>query len=116
MSRRMLALAAFFSTAMVAPVLADPIEGTWRMPSGNNAEIKQCGGEFCLTYTNGPNSGKTFGRMSPAGAGAYRGTVTDYTRGGKEFSGKGTLEGNTLSVSGCVLGGLICRSQELSRI
>ena len=94
---------------------ADPIEGTWRMPSGSDAAIKPCGGDFCLTYLNGPNSGKTFGRMKPAGGGAYEGTVTDYTRGGREFNGKGQLQGDTLSVSGCVLGGLICRSQELKR-
>lgn len=116
MSKTVWAAAAILSVVMTAPALADPIEGNWRMPSGNNAEIKPCGGEFCLTYTNGPNAGKTFGRMAPTGGTGYRGTVTDYTRGGKEFSGKGTLSGNTLSVSGCVLGGLICRSQELTRL
>lgn len=117
MFKRVFALAAVTMALLATPVLADPIEGSWRMPSGNNAEIKSCdGGAFCLTYTNGPNSGKTFGRMNAEGSGAYRGTVTDYTRGGREFSGKGTLSGDTLSVSGCVLGGLICRSQELNRL
>jgi uncharacterized protein (DUF2147 family) len=106
-----LALAALTSAAA-----ADPIEGTWRMPSGNDARIAPCGGDFCLTYVNGPNKGKTFGKMTPSGAGAYQGTVTDYTKGGKEYSGKGKLTGDTLSVSGCVLGGLICRSQSLTRL
>lgn len=101
--------------ALSGAALADPIEGTWRMPSGNNATIAACGSDFCLTYVNGPNAGQTFGRMRPSGNGQYEGTVTDYTRGGREFSGKGQLSGNTLSVSGCVLGGLICRSQELTR-
>jgi len=105
------------AAAMLAgPAAADPIEGTWRMPSGNNAAIAPCGPEFCLTYVNGPNKGKTFGRLKAAGAGAYAGTVTDYTRGGKEFTGKGKLEGDMLSVSGCILGGLICRSQDLRRV
>ncbi|WP_182085629.1 DUF2147 domain-containing protein [Aureimonas sp. ME7] len=95
---------------------ADPIEGTWRMPSGNDARIAACSGGFCLTYVNGPNKGKTFGQMKPSGGGNYEGTVTDYTKGGKEYSGKGKLTGDTLSVSGCVLGGLICRSQALTRL
>ncbi|WP_244492545.1 DUF2147 domain-containing protein [Aureimonas sp. AU22] len=111
MALTFLALAALTSAAA-----ADPIEGTWRMPSGNDARIAPCGGDFCLTYVNGPNKGKTFGKMTPSGAGAYQGTVTDYTKGGKEYSGKGKLTGDTLSVSGCVLGGLICRSQSLTRL
>ncbi len=53
---------------------------------------------------------------SATGAGTYEGTVTDYTRNGREFTGKGKLQGDTLLVSGCVLGGLICRSQDLKRI
>ncbi|WP_019996433.1 DUF2147 domain-containing protein [Aureimonas ureilytica] len=97
-------------------VQADPIEGRWKMPSGNDATIAPCGSDFCLTYVNGPLKGKRFGKMSAAGTGTYEGTVTDYTRNGREFSGKGKLSGDTLSVSGCVLGGLICRSQELKRI
>lgn len=108
-------LAVALALAGTVAAYADPIEGNWRMPSGSDAAIAPCGGDFCLTYLNGPNSGKTFGRMKPTGAGTYEGTVTDYTRGGREFTGKGRLQGDTLSVSGCVLGGLICRSQELTR-
>ncbi len=101
--------------ALTGAALADPIEGQWRMPSGANATIAACGGQFCLTYVDGPNAGRTFGRMSATGPNRYEGTVTDYTRGGREFSGRGTLQGNTLNVQGCVLGGLICRSQQLTR-
>lgn len=115
--KKLLAAAALFALAASAGAAhADPIEGTWRMPSGNNATIAPCGNQFCLTYVNGPNAGQTFGRMTATGNGRYEGTVTDYTRGGREFTGKGTLNGNKLSVSGCVLGGLICRSQELTRV
>ncbi|MFD2237081.1 DUF2147 domain-containing protein [Aureimonas populi] len=113
--RSLLAATLLALAASTGAARADPIEGTWRMPSGNNATIAACGAEFCLTYVNGPNAGQTFGRMKATGNGRYEGTVTDYTRGGREFSGKGTLSGNSLSVSGCVLGGLICRSQELTR-
>ncbi len=108
----------FVLASLGIPTLAraDPIEGRWKMPSGNDATIAPCGSDFCLTYVNGPLKGKRFGKMSASGIGSYEGTVTDYTRNGREFSGKGKLSGDTLSVSGCVLGGLICRSQELKRI
>ncbi|WP_185983090.1 DUF2147 domain-containing protein [Aureimonas mangrovi] len=114
--KSLLAAGLLVLVASTGAALADPIEGTWRMPSGNNATIAPCGSQFCLTYVNGPNAGQTFGRMTATGNGRYEGTVTDYTRNGREFTGKGTLSGNTLSVSGCVLGGLICRSQELTRV
>ncbi|WP_061977856.1 MULTISPECIES: DUF2147 domain-containing protein [unclassified Aureimonas] len=106
------------AAGLLFPALAqaDPIEGRWKMPSGNDATIAPCSGGFCLTYVNGPFKGKQFGRMTPSGTGTYEGTVTDYTRNGREFTGKGKLSGDTLSVSGCVLGGLICRSQELKRV
>ncbi|WP_102957799.1 DUF2147 domain-containing protein [Mangrovicella endophytica] len=96
--------------------LADPIEGNWKMPSGYAAKIAPCSGGYCLTYTSGPFAGKQFGKMQRTGDNAYKGTVTDYTKGGKEYSGKGKIDGGTLSVSGCVLGGLICRSQSLTRL
>lgn len=114
--RRVLLAAACFGLAMTGAAHADPIEGKWRMPSGYDARIAPCGSAFCLTYTNGPHKGKTFGQMQPQGGGQYAGTVTDYTKGGKQYSGKGSLSGNTLSISGCVLGGLFCRSQSLSRL
>ena len=34
----------------------------------------------------------------------------------KTYKGKGKLNGNSLSMSGCVLGGLICQSQKWSRL
>ncbi|KQT88271.1 DUF2147 domain-containing protein [Aurantimonas sp. Leaf443] len=115
MTKRIAAMAAAVACMAAGPALADPIEGSWKMPSGHSATIAACGDAFCLTYTSGPNKGKTFGRLAPEGRG-YAGTVTDYTKGGKQYKGKGSLEGNTLSVSGCVLGGLICRSQALTRL
>ena len=114
--KRLMVAAAGLSLTMAGIAHADPIEGTWKMPSGYNAKIAPCSEGFCLTYTTGPYKGKTFGTMKPSGGGAYSGSVTDYTKGGKQYSGKGQIDGNSLSVSGCVLGGLICRSQELKRI
>ena len=114
--KTMMMAAAGFGLMMAGTANADPIEGNWKMPSGYNARIAPCSAGYCLTYTTGPYKGKTFGTMKPSGGGAYAGSVTDYTKGGKQYSGKGKLSGNSLSVSGCVLGGLICRSQQLNRL
>ena len=115
--KRLILAAVGFGLMLAGAAHADPIEGTWKMPSGYNARIAPCKAGFCLTYINGPYKGKTFGTMTPTGGGAYTGSLTDYTKGGKQYSGKGRLDGdNALSVSGCVLGGLICRSQQLNRL
>ena len=44
------------AASLIVPTLAqaDPIEGRWKMPSGNDATIAPCEGGFCLTYVNGP--------------------------------------------------------------
>jgi uncharacterized protein (DUF2147 family) len=46
--------------------------------------------------------------------GAYKGTVNKLDEG-KTYNGKASVSGNTLSLSGCVLGGLICKSEKLTR-
>ena len=111
------ALIALGSTlALGAAAHADPIEGVWLMPSGHQAEAAPCEAGYCLTYIDGPNEGKTFGEFAPTEEGKYKGDLTDYTKGGKTYSGKGEVMGDTLSVSGCILGGLICRSKEFTRV
>ena len=46
---RRLAVMAVALAATTGAAMADPIEGTWRMPSGNDARIASCGDGFCLT-------------------------------------------------------------------
>ncbi len=48
--------------ALTGAAMADPIEGTWRMPSGNDARIASCSAGFCLTYVNGPNRARPSAR------------------------------------------------------
>lgn len=109
-----LALGATFMFAGAA--WADPIEGQYQMPSGYHAKIAPCGGGFCITYTNGPFSGKTFGTFKSTGNGTYAGQITDYTDGEKKYKGKAKISGKDVVVSGCVLGGLICRDQSFKRL
>jgi len=53
--------------------------------------------------------------MSPSGADQWRGTLYRYTDG-QTFSGTMKMTGqNTMELSGCVMGGIICRAQTWSR-
>lgn len=109
-----------FSAAVVAAVLAtgvayaDPIEGNWRTEAGSTAKISACGGDFCIKLISGSHSGKQIGKMTASG-GAYTGTITDPNTD-KTYRGKASISGSVLKMSGCVLGGLICQSQNWPRL
>lgn len=92
---------------------ADPIEGRWQTEDGPVAAIAACGSAFCITGT-GKDAGKKAGEMMANGDGTYAGTITR-PKNGKTYSGKAVLSGNSLKVSGCVLGGLFCESQTWRR-
>lgn len=96
-----------------AALAADPIVGNWRTDSGETAAITG-GGPFAITLKTGKHAGKRIGSMSASGGGKYAGEITDPAND-KTYSGKATLSGNNLKMSGCVLGGLICRSQNWKR-
>ena len=109
----MFALAALLATSGLA--FADDIEGRWKTDSGATAEIASCGSAFCITLRDGAHKGKRIGRMSADGDNRYSGDITDPAND-KTYSGKATLSGKALSMKGCVLGGLICRGQNWTRL
>lgn len=113
--KAMLALASL--AMMAAAAHADPIEGTYRTPeTGATAKVAACGGSFCMTYTSGEHSGKQFATMKPNGDGTYSGKLRNYAEGGKEYTGKAKIQGRDIVVSGCVLGGIICKSRTFKRL
>ena len=101
-------LALFATSAM-----ADPIEGMWERPNGILVKFAACGSSFCATAETGPHAGGNAGKLAPA-SGKYAGTLTDL-EAGKTYSGKGSISGSTLTVSGCILGGLFCKSEAWTR-
>ena len=88
---------------------ADPIVGKWKRPNGIVVQFSPCGSGFCASPITGPNAGKSAGKLSPSGNGKYKGTLTDLENN-KTYSGKGSIAGSTLTVSGCVLA-VLCRSE-----
>lgn len=102
-----LALAA--TLILTGAALADPIEGNWKTQSGETASISG-GGSFSITLKTGKYAGKTIGSLKATGDSKYAGSITDPATD-KTYSGKASISGSTMKMSGCVLGGLICKNQ-----
>lgn len=106
------ALAAILASG--AALAAEPIEGTWKRPNGTLIKYAPSGGgKFCGTVLTGEYKGKSIGCMSGKGN-DYKGEVNKLDEG-KTYSGKATVSGNTLALAGCVFGGMICKSENLTR-
>lgn len=112
---RRLSVAVAASILMAGAAYADPIEGKWRTEAGSTAQISPCGGAFCIKLISGSHSGKQIGKMTASGASSYSGSITD-PGNDKTYKGKASIAGSKLSLSGCVLGGLLCRSQTWNKL
>ncbi len=111
MKRLILAVAGL--AAMTVPALADPIEGTWKRPNGTLIKYSGSGSRYCGTVLTGDYAGKSIGCMNGTG-GSYKGKVNKLDEG-KTYNGKASVTGNNLKLSGCVLGGVICKTETLAR-
>ncbi|MDA0187825.1 MAG: DUF2147 domain-containing protein [Proteobacteria bacterium] len=104
---------------------ADPLIGDWRTAADDNGNsgiirITQCGTSLCGTLVQSfdsagnPIQSENTGRQliwdtNPTGeAGQYRGMLHSPDRG-RDYRSRLALSGNALTVSGCVMGGAICR-------
>ncbi|MEP6018909.1 MAG: DUF2147 domain-containing protein [Paracoccaceae bacterium] len=118
-----LALAAIIALGTASGALAaDPLEGLWRTAKDDNGnsgliEVKPCGAKLCGTLVKSFDSSgasvssdqlgrKIISETVASGGGNYKGKVYSPDRD-KTYNSKLVLSGNTLKVSGCVLG--ICR-------
>jgi uncharacterized protein (DUF2147 family) len=106
--------------------MADPVEGTWQTAPDDNGNIghvriEPCAAAFCgtlvaafdssLARVDSPNIGRQIvWDMVPDGDGAYAGGRIWAPDRDRTYVGKMRLDGtDRLTVSGCVLGGAICR-------
>ena len=110
-----LSLMAAATLFMAGAASADPIEGNWRTQSGATAAIHNCGGAFCITLKSSQYKGKQIGRFAAQGPNEYTGSITD-PETDRTYNGRGSLRGRTLQMKGCVLGGLICKSQTWTKL
>jgi uncharacterized protein (DUF2147 family) len=121
--------AAAVALAFATPALADPAEGVWKTQVDDGAyahvTIGKCGANVCGVISRtfnetgeykSENLGKQIVRnMTPVGGGKYEGKVWRPSNN-KIYIGKIALNGNSLKLSGCVAGGLLCSKQTWSRI
>lgn len=126
-------LAAAAVAALATAASADAVDGLWKTQPGETGDylhvsIGPCGSAICGTIDNvfAPNGDERLGDenvgkqiifdMIPDGDGAYGNGKIWAPDNGKTYNGKMSLNGNTLTVKGCVAGGLICRGQDWARI
>ena len=116
-------LASGFLAAGAAPALADP-SGTWLRENGESRiRVAKCGAALCGTVSwlkDPANSKSKVGQrvifdMVPNGENTWQGQAFN-PEDGKNYTGKMTLSGATLTTAGCVAGGWICRSVSWSRV
>jgi uncharacterized protein (DUF2147 family) len=143
MTRHLMAAAAFlFLTGTGSAIAAEPI-GTWLTQGGNSrVRIADCGGALCgtIVWLKEPNDAETkkpktdknnsdaakrsrpligvqivLG-MKPAGTAKWSGQVYN-AEDGKTYSGNLTVNGgNSLTLQGCALGGLVCKGQNWTKV
>ena len=104
-------LAAAASPAAIAGDEVVNLSGTYTRPNGNVVQVTACGAIFCVTSQTAPFKGRSVGEFKPAGKGQFTGKLTEL-KSGKVYSGKARLNGGKLTVAGCVLGGLVCKSED----
>lgn len=105
-------------------VSAEALLGTWRTAPDDNGnsghvEVAVCDAALCGTLVAAfdaagkPADSPNIGRLiiwdtTPRANGEYRGRIYAPDRD-QEYASKLVLSGDSLSVSGCVMGGAICR-------
>ena len=104
--------------------LADDILGTWLRDNGAvQVKFAPCGDAICgniVWVKPGSDSKAKIGQrlffdMRPNGANSWTGKATS-PDSGSVYSGKMSIEGSGLNTSGCVVGGLICKSASWKKI
>ncbi|MEJ8571826.1 DUF2147 domain-containing protein [Microbaculum marinum] len=124
---------AMLAVVSAGPASADP-SGTWLTENGDaRVQISKCSNSYCGTIvwektprtdTRNPDPAKRdrplvgvqmiYG-MVPDGENQYSGKLYN-PRDGKTYTGKLTMQGaETMKLAGCVLGGLICKSETWTR-
>jgi len=104
---------------LATPALAASPNGTWLRSNGAHVEVFDCGGGLGMRVTKSPEPQKV-GKQIMCGAkktaeNKWKGTVLNLDDG-KKYSGYVELNGGSLTLSGCVLGGIICSNDTWSKI
>lgn len=128
MKMRVMLAAAGLAAGLATAVAAEPAAGTWKTQTGEtggylHVTIAPCGNKICGTIAKVVNNDNQsiVGRqiiwdMTADGAGQYSGGKVWAPDTDKTYKSKMELNGDTLTVKGCVLAGAVCRGQDWTRI
>ncbi len=93
--------------------------GTWLRSNGAHVEVFDCGGGLGMKVTKSPDAAK-LGKQILCGA---KNTAADRWEGsllnledGQTYKGIVELKDGKLSLSGCVLGGIVCKTDTWLRV
>lgn len=128
--KKLTTIAAFVFASATSVFAQDAVEGVWQTQADDGAfafvTIAPCGSALCGVISQTFNSGgeyhsENIGRqlvwdMQVQKNGRYNGGQIWQPSTDKVFKSKMALAGNTLKVSGCVAGGLICKKQTWTRV
>ena len=133
MKRTILALGLVMLALPVSAQPADP-SGTYLSETGETrVRIARCGGAYCGTIISVQGEAKDVNNPDPKlkgrnlvgiqmisniqpAADGFTGQLYNY-KDGRTYSGKMSFAaGKTMQLSGCVFGGLICRSQTWAKV
>ncbi|WP_371933256.1 DUF2147 domain-containing protein [Ruegeria discodermiae] len=126
-------LTAVTLVGFAAAAHADPVDGIWKTGTGDgggylHVSIAPCGSAICGTIDNAFNASgdeelnyehdgkQMIWDMVPDGNGEYSGGKIWDPEADKTYKSKMSLNGNTLTVKGCVAGGLVCKGQDWTRV
>ena len=127
--KKTLMAAGLATLAMAGAALADASHGVWQTEVDDGAyahvTLSSCGGAVCGTIsrtfdTTGEYQSENIGRqividMVPNGDGTYEGSVWRPSNN-RIYIGRMSLSGNSITLRGCVAGGLICARQNWTRV
>lgn len=117
-----LALTAFLLTT--SPSVADEVLGTWLRDNGAlRVKFETCGDAICgnIVWLKPGSDSKAkvgqrlFFEMQPTGANSWTGKAAN-PDSGSIYSGKMSVKGSALNTSGCIVGGLICKSANWRKV
>ena len=115
-------VALFLSAA--SPSFASELSGVWLRDTGEaRVKFDSCGDAMCGTIiwlkpgidSKAKIGQRVFYDMRPAGNNSWTGKALGPDTGSVYF-GKLSVQGSNLSSSGCIAGGMICRSMNWTRV
>jgi uncharacterized protein (DUF2147 family) len=114
------ALTAIMVLGVAGAALADGPYGTWTRPStGGKVSFYACGDKLCAKVVSDPKNKANNGTVimsgaAKTGANAWTGDLLNLDDG-NTYTGTVTISGGGLTLKGCALAGLLCKSETWSQ-